>query len=281
MYLFDSHCHLQFKAFVDDRDEVLNKIKNKDLIVNVVGTQKKTSQQAVQLAKQYDFVLASVGLHPIHLFKIPVAEEKDKFISLGEGLDIEYYQNLINEYKDEIIAIGEIGLDLYHLPPNYELKQVLQKQIQAFTDQVSLAKNNHLPVIIHVRQAHQELLKVLSSLNYLNGVVHCFSGDWTIAKQYLDLGLYLGFTGIISFPPKKTNPQEQLELIEVVKKTPLDRILIETDSPYLAPQKYRGQRAEPWMVEEVWLKIAEIKKMDVEFCRQQLIKNFKKLFNLN
>ena len=113
--------------------------------------------------------------------------------------------------------------------------------------------------------------------NDIKGVVHCYSGNWRLAQGFLDLGLYLGFTGVITFPPRKTNPQSTLDLLEVVKNAPLDRILIETDSPYLAPQAYRGQRAEPWMAIENLRKIAEIKGLDMAEVTEAVLNNTKKI----
>ena len=122
------------------------------------------------------------------------------------------------------------------------------------------------------------MLETLASTASTRGVVHCYTGNWHYAKQYLDMDLCLGFTGVITFPAKKTNPQVQYDLLEVVKNCPLEKMLIETDSPYLAPQAYRGQRCEPWMVEEVAKKIAEIKQIGLDEVIEQTNANFKRLF---
>jgi len=147
-----------------------------------------------------------------------------------------------------------------------------------------------LPMVIHVREAYDEMADYLLELSppaggknpelrTLTGVVHCYSGTWAQAQKFLDLGLYIGFTGIVTYPARKTNPKPTEDLLEVVQNCPIERILVETDSPYLAPQKYRGERCEPWMVEEVVAKIAEIKGLSVEFVREKSVENAFRLFN--
>ena len=137
---------------------------------------------------------------------------------------------------------------------------------------------------IHVRDAYNEVLEILQNppseggRGVLAGVIHCYTGNWLTAQKFLDLGFYLGFAGVVTFPPKKTNPQSQYDLLEVIKNCPLDRMLVETDAPYLAPQAYRGQRCEPWMVEEVVKKISDIKGASFKEILEITINNSKKLF---
>ena len=275
--LFDTHCHLQFNAYKDDADEVYKKCAEKGVLLNVVGSQRDTSKRAIAYAEKYPDVYATVGLHPIHLLSAEVDEEEVNFKSREEKFDYDLYKKLAEHPK--VIAIGECGLELYHLPKGLDEKSAIQIQTEAFIGQYKLAQELNLPLVIHVRSAHRQMIDLLSSLSPLpRGVVHCFTSNWNIAKEYLDLGLYLGFTGVITFPAKKTDPKPQEELLEVVKNCPLDRILTETDAPYLAPQKYRGQRCEPWMVEDVATKIAEIKKLAVEEVMEKAFKNALKLF---
>jgi TatD DNase family protein len=195
-------------------------------------------------------------------------------------------------------------VELFHLPSDANREAIVAKHKGSFLQQAKLAQEFNLPMVIHVRDAYDDMTKILSQINPplvgegkggvltgerplpslplqgggIKGVVHCFSGSRFQAQKFLDLGLYLGFTAVITFPPRKTNPKPDLDLIEVVERCPLDRILIETDAPYLAPQKYRGQRCEPWMVEEVAAKIAEIKRLSVAEIEKVTDENARRLF---
>ena len=275
--MIDTHCHIQFKGFADNRAEVIKRCHEKQVVLNIVGTQKETSKAAVALAEKNDNMYASIGIHPIHLFPTHVDEEESGFRSREEDFAEKYYEELLKSGK--VIGIGETGLDFYHLPKDISREKVLQKQKQVFLAQIAFARKYDLPLVIHCREAHPEMIEILQSLNRkISGTMHCFAGNWTQAQKYLELGLYLGFTGVVTFPPKKTNPQMQTELLEVVKKMPLDRILVETDSPYLAPQAYRGQRAEPWMAEEIIKKIAEIRQENIEKMSNIVFQNALNLF---
>jgi TatD DNase family protein len=277
--IIDTHCHIQFNAYKNDSADVIKRCAEKDVVLNAVGSQKDTSRRAVGYAEKYKNIYATVGLHPVHLFKLHVDEGEVNFESREENFDYEYYKNLAQNKK--VVAIGECGLDLFHLPEGLSKAEILKKQKQTFISQYNLAKELNLPLVIHVREAHEELIDLLKSLSSeIRGVVHCYTSNWHYAQKYLGLGLLLGFTGIITFPPKKIDPQTQLDLLEVVEKCPPDRMLIETDAPYLAPQAYRGQRCEPWMVEEVAKKIAEVKGMSLSEVVMTTAKNAKTLFNL-
>jgi len=278
--LIDTHCHIQFKAFSEDREEVLKKCKENSLILNAVGTQKKTSKLAVELAEKEENVYATVGLHPIQEYVVKVKEEDTSFTSRGEDFDFEYYDKLASHPK--VIAIGETGLDKYHIPKDKTQEEILTKQKNIFLEHAKLANKHDLPLVIHVRDAHDEMIELLLEIKNLglkiNGVVHCFTGNWQQAQAYLNAGLYLGFTGVVTFPPKKTNPKPQEELLGVIKNIPLDRILVETDAPYLAPQSHRGKRSEPWMTEEVAEFIAKYRNIDVEEFKKMTTQNAKRLF---
>lgn len=283
--MIDSHCHIQFNAYKDDFEEVIKKCREKGVILNCVGSQRDTSVRAIEYAEKYDGIFATIGLHPIHLTSTEVDEEEIHFHSREEVFDYEFYKKLARHQK--VVGIGECGLELYHLPSNADKKEILKKQSEGFLAQYKLSKEFDLPLVIHVRDAHSEMIQLLNEItlslsaprNEIKGVVHCFTGNWQYAQEYLKLGLYLGFTGVITFPAKKTDPQPQLDLIEVVKQCPLERILIETDAPYLAPQAYRGKRCEPWMVIEVAKKIAEFKNAEISDVLKVTEQNTLKLFN--
>jgi len=276
--LIDTHCHIQFAAYKDDADVVIQKCVDADMLLNCVGSQLSTSQRAVEYAHKYPNIFATVGLHPVHLFATEVDEgEEVSFTSRAEVFDHAAYAVLAQDPKT--IAIGECGLELYHLPKNVDREKLLQTQKETFLAQYNLAQEYNLPLVIHVRDAHSEMISLLKTLLApINGVVHCYTGNWTEAQEYLALGLHIGFTGVVTFPPKKTDPKPQEELLEVVRNVPPDRILIETDAPYLAPQAYRGERCEPWMVREVAKKLATERNMTVEEVIAVTTANAKRLF---
>ncbi len=278
--MFDTHCHVQFQGFKKDADEIIKKCGEKGMILNLVGTQKDTSRAGVEMAQKYPFTYASIGLHPVHLFSTHIDEEESSFTSREEDFDYEYYKTLGQNPK--VVAIGECGLDLYRLPEGRTVEEVLEKQKKVFSLQYKLAQELNLAMVIHCREAHQQLIDLLKTFTTsFRATVHCYTSNWHYAQQYLDLGLHLGFTGVITFPPRKTDPQAQSDLLEVVKNCPLERIVIETDAPYLAPQVYRGTRCEPPMVEEVIKKIAELKNISFAEVEKATTENAKRLFGIS
>lgn len=245
--LFDSHSHLNFKAFNDDRLVVIARCQEAGMKVVNVGAAYATSEKAVEIADGQIFY-ASLGLHPIHVF--------------DEEFKIEDYQKLITENPGKIVAMGETGFDYFHLDMSFQkgaqsVEEIKAKQKKVFLQHLDLAKKNNLAVIVHGRNgkdepnAYQDILQLLKEFGYQRGVVHCFGGNPAEAKQVVDLGFYIGITGIVTFD--KTGVLEQ-----IVRETPLDRILIETDAPYLAPEPYRGKRNEPMYVKHVAEKIGQI-----------------------
>ena len=212
-----------------------------------VGSNYETSEKAVEIAKKYNGVFAAIGLHPIHA--------KDENFSASK------YKDLCQSNK--VVAIGEIGLDYFK---DYGLFKEKQKQV--FLQQLDLAKELDLPVIIHCRMAHEDLLEILN--NKLNGVVHCFTGNWDEAKRYLDMGFYLGINGIMY----------KFDLKEVIEKTPLDKILIETDCPYLVPLQADSKRNEPIFIKYIVQDIAKIKNIDFETVAETTFQNAKNLFRI-
>ncbi|MBT4221382.1 MAG: TatD family hydrolase [Candidatus Magasanikbacteria bacterium] len=276
--IIDTHCHVQFKAYDEDRNDVLRRSFEKGIVLNVVGTQKDTSKKAVELAEAHDNIYATIGLHPIQEHVVKVVEEDTTFQSRGEAFDVTYYDELATSSK--VIAVGETGLDKYHIPKDVSAESIFETQQAVFLAHHAFAVRHDLPLVIHVREAHDEMIALLQTLPQpVKGVVHCFTGNWEQAEAYIGFGLYLGFTGVVTFPPKKTDPNAQLALIDVLHRIPLEKLLVETDSPFLAPQKYRGKRCEPWMVEEVVDFIAHLRGLSVEEVALLSTKNAKTLFS--
>jgi len=270
--LIDTHAHLNFSAYKDDVNEVIKRTLDDNVWMINVGSQYSTSKRAVEMAERYEKgVYAAVGLHPIHLsggiFKTKIDKEEVEFETREEEFDREKYKELARSEK--VVAIGEIGLDYWHRPKTKtKLEQFKEKQKEVFLSQMKLAREIDLPVIFHCRVAHEDLIAALG--NKEKGVVHCFSGSWQEAQQYLAKGLYLGFNGIIF----------KLDLDEVIEKTPRDRILVETDCPYLTPPSQEG-RNEPLYVKYVVEKIAKIKKLSYQEISGIATENAIKLFDLH
>jgi TatD DNase family protein len=266
---FDAHTHVQFVAFKDDIHEVIARAKEKEVGMNVVGTQYDTSAAAVEMAERFDDVYATIGLHPIHTSKSfhdvnELGEGGKEFTSRGEVFDAANYEALAQSNK--VIAIGECGLDYYRLD-----EATKKTQVETFVAQIELAHKLQKPLMLHIRQAYADALELLKAHAKVQGDVHFFAGDWDVAKQFLDLGFTLSFTGVITF----THDYD-----EVVKNTPLDMILTETDAPYVTPVPYRGKRNEPMYIPEIVKKVAEIKGVEFEQVREQILKNTARMFNL-
>ncbi len=282
MYI-DTHCHLNFNEYKEDAIEIAQKTLSADTEMIVVGSMLKTSTRAVEFAEKFSKgVYSAIGLHPSHLINQIVKNEKAesdkyKFITKAEIYKEENYQKLIDS-SNKIVAIGEIGLEYFRLPENKEKAEKIKKlQRQVFKKQLNLAKKNNLPIIIHCREAHDDLYSIINDFvkekKPLNdwGVIHCFSGDYKLAKKYNSLGLKISFTGLITF----VNQWD-----EVIKKIPLEKIIVETDSPYLSPVPFRGKRNEPLNVKEVVKKIAELKGLEIEKVSKITYNNAKKLFKI-
>jgi TatD DNase family protein len=265
----DNHAHLNFNAFKDDLLEVIARAKEAGVAVINVGTQKDTSVRAVEIAAQNDGVYAIVGLHPVHTGKSfhdekEIGEGGQEFTSRGEVFDYDFYKNLTKNPK--VVGIGECGLDYYRLEE--DTKSVQKK---AFEEQIRLSLETGKALMLHIREAYEDSIEILKSHNVSKANVHFFAGSKEIAKQFLDLGFTLSFTGVITFA------KEYEELVDYI---PLDRILSETDCPYVAPKPYRGKRNEPAYVVEVVKKIAEIKAVAFEDVTAQLRENSKRLFGI-
>lgn len=282
----DTHTHVNFRAFRDDADEVIRRSLDAGVWMVNVGTQFETSRRAVEMAENYsDGVYAAVGLHPIHLFEHHVDEEETSFAAAGEEFNADSYRELILR-SAKVVAIGEFGLDYYRVPQGEDQERVKQVQREAARQHIILAKLVEKPLMIHVRpsigtmDAYEDMLDLLfnsppheEGKGEVTGVIHSFTGTWEVAKAFIDRGFYIGLNGIITFD--KTGRSE-----EVVKNVPLDRILLETDAPYLTPVPHRGKRNEPAYVKHVAEKIAEMKNLDIDAVEAGTTANARSLFRL-
>ncbi|MFZ3011682.1 MAG: TatD family hydrolase [Minisyncoccia bacterium] len=274
----DIHSHVNFTAFDTDRDEVIDRALSDDTWVINVGTQIDTSKSAVILANKYkEGVYAVIGLHPIHTGasyhdEKELGEGNKEFTSRGEIFDKDAYRELLRDPK--VVAIGECGLDYYRCD-----EESITKQKQAFMAQVELADEFGKPLMLHIRNnpkdkklnAYSDVLDLLKKFPNIKGDVHFFAGTWEDAKKFLDIGFTLSFTGVVTFTK---------DYDEVIRNTPLDRIMSETDAPYVAPVPHRGKRNEPVYVKETVKKIAEIKNLPEAEVAEALIANAKRLFKI-
>ena len=270
MKFFDCHTHMNFVAYNSDREETILRAKDAGVGMNVVGTQFDTSKAAVALAEQYDNVYATIGLHPIHTSKSyhdekELGEGGKEFTSRGEVFDTAAYAELGKSPR--VIAVGECGLDYFRLE-----EKTKEVQKEAFVQQIELANTLGKPLMLHIRNAYDDALEVLKAHAKVKGDVHFFAGDWAIAKKFLDFGFTLSFTGVITF----THDYD-----EVIKNTPLDMLLSETDAPYVTPVPHRGKRNEPAYVTEVVRAIANIRGEDFEKVSEQLLLNARRVFRLS
>ena len=250
----DTHAHLNLKDFASDVDAVLTRAENANIgKIICVGDDYKTSVRAIELAEKYTSVFATIGLHPECLN--------------DEEFNFDNYAKLAQNKK--VVAIGEIGLEYFVGNIDKPAQQKL------FKKQIDLALTANKPIAVHSREAYTDLISIFKSLPKVPaGVIHCYVGDWPTAQALLAMGFYLSFTGIITFTKDTSS-------LTVVSQTSLDRILIETDSPYLAPPPHRGERNEPAYVVEVAKKIAEIKNLPLAAVEAQTTKNANELFNLD
>lgn len=275
--LIDTHAHVNFNAYKEDADEVIRRSLAGDTWMINVGSQYSTSRRAVEMSQKYEKgVYAAIGLHPVHLtegiFKTKVDTDEIEFKTKEESFDHDSYRELAKSPK--VVAVGEIGLDYYYRPKTKaKLDQFKERQKEVLYQQLDFAHELNLPVIFHCRLAHQDLIEILST-KYANaqlrGVIHCFTGTWEEAESYMRLGFYIGLNGIIF----------KLDLKEAIEKAPLDKILLETDCPYLTPLSKTG-RNEPLYVKYVAEKVSEIKNVSIEDVAKATTQNAKSLFSLN
>lgn len=253
--LFDTHAHMDDRAFDSDRGSLLASLPGSGirLLMNP-GCSLDSSRNAVALAEQYDYVYAAVGSHP------DAADEVNEAV-------LDEYRKLCKLHPETVKAIGEIGLD-YHYE---DIPRELQKK--AFIAQMELARELDLPVIVHERDAHEDGLAIVKEFPEVKGVFHCFSGSAELARQLTDLGWYIGFTGVITFKNAR-------RAIEAAQAIPLDRIVIETDCPYMSPEPFRGKRNDPSRVYRMAEKLAQIREISVEEAQHITLENGKRLYRI-
>ncbi|MES3005877.1 MAG: TatD family hydrolase [Patescibacteria group bacterium] len=279
----DIHAHVNFGAYDTDRTEVLKRAHEAGVWMINVGTHLETSRQVVELAEKADEgVYAIIGLHPIHTSPLSVArvdpnesEKPAKVYETGEVFDKNAYRELLKNPR--VVGIGECGLDLFRLPEHADLAAgAIQRQKKAFREQIELAIEFDKPIMIHARESYKEILEIIdeylsTSKGRLRGNAHFFAGTKEEANAFLERGFTLSFTGVVTFA------KQYRELVEMV---PLDRIMVETDCPYVTPVPFRGTRNEPLYVREIAAKIADIKKIDIEIVKKALVDNAFSMFRL-
>ena len=255
MSYIDAHAHLDFKEFDTDRDQVIDRAQKAgvEIIINA-GTNLARSLKSIELANKYTFIYATIGIHP-H--------------DVGTELQFPLQQLKEMTQNQKVIGIGEVGLDYYRkLSPK-------EKQIDFLKAFIELSLELNKPLILHCRDAFDDMLKILDGYPQARGVSHCFLGSWDIAQEFIKRGFLISFTGAVTYPGKNHD-----ELVEVIKNVPLNSFLTETDAPYLAPIPYRGTRNEPAYVVEVTKYIAEIKDLKAKEIGNHALNNAKRLFKL-
>ena len=252
--LFDTHAHLDDRAFDGDRAELLASLPDRGLeLVMNPGCSLASSRNVVKLAAEYDCLYGAVGSHP------DVADEVDAAV-------IEEYRALC-KLNPKIKAIGEIGLDYHYEDIPRDI------QLRAFRMQMELARELDLPVIVHERDAHEDGMAVIREFPEVTGVFHCYSGSAEMARQLVEKGWYIGFTGVLTFKNAR-------KAVEVAASIPLDRIVLETDCPYMAPEPFRGKRNDPGKLYRMAEKLAEIRGLTVEEIHAITLENGKRLYRI-
>ena len=249
--IFDSHAHYDDKAFEEDLTDTVRQMKANG-VVGIIngGVNYESSAKIVELSKRFDIFYSAVGVHPEDLYS-------------GEKFSPDKLLNLVSDSKT--VAIGEIGLDYHWDTHPADFQKVW------FEDQLDFARQVDLPVIIHDREAHGDTLEILKK-HKPKGVLHCFSGSNETAKEVLKLGMYIGVGGVVTFKNAR-------KTVEVIKELPLDRLLLETDAPYLSPEPFRGKRCKSDLIYFTARRIAEIKEIPVEEVLIASMENIKTLFN--
>lgn len=252
--LFDTHAHMDDRAFDVDRRELLENFPSQGigLLMNP-GCSVESSRNAARLSQEYDYIYAAVGSHP------DAADEVTEEV-------LEIYRSLIRE-NPKIRAIGEIGLDYHYEDIPRDI------QLRAFRMQMTLAKELDLPVIVHEREAHEDGMKVVDEFPEVKGVFHCYSGSAEMARELIKRGWYIGFTGVLTFKNAR-------KAVEVASAIPLERIVLETDCPYMSPEPFRGKRNDPGKLYRMAEKLAEIRGMTVEEVHRITMENGKRLYRI-
>ncbi|MFA9397318.1 MAG: TatD family hydrolase [Clostridiaceae bacterium] len=252
--IFDSHAHYDDEAFDNDRDEVIASIKEQGIVgVLNCGSSMEGAIKSLELSKKYDFFYSALGIHPEYADKI-IDNDLDKIVDLCK--------------YEKVKAIGEIGLDYY-----YEENPSRKIQKQTFINQMEIAKKLDLPVVLHIREAFSDSLEIIKMFPEVHGVVHCFSGSEEFAKECIKRGYYIGFTGVVTFKNAK-------KVLDVAKYVPLDRMLVETDCPYMAPVPFRGKRNYSPYIKYIIEKLSEVKGINSKEMEYITISNSKNLLNI-
>ena len=252
--LFDTHAHLDDRAFDEDREALLARLPEQGIgLVMNPGCSLDSSRNVSELTKRYDYIFGAVGSHP------DAADEVNEAV-------LEQYRHLCSS-NPKIKAIGEIGLDYYYDDIPREI------QLQAFRAQMDLARELNLPVIVHERDAHEDGMKVVSEFPEVTGVFHCYSGSAEMAKWLVNRGWYIGFTGVLTFKNAR-------KAVEVASTIPLDRIVLETDCPYMSPEPFRGKRNDPGKLYRMAERLAELRGLSVEEIHTITMENGKRLYRL-
>ena len=252
--LFDTHAHMDDRSFDEDREQLLASLPGQGLqLLMNPGCSLESSRNAVKLANAYDYIYAAVGSHP------DVADEVNEAV-------LEEYRTLCRE-NPKVKAIGEIGLDYHYEDIPREI------QLKAFRAQMELARELNLPVIVHEREAHEDGMAVVREFPEVTGVFHCYSGSAEMARLLVDKGWYIGFTGVLTFKNAR-------KAVEVASSIPLDRIVLETDCPYMAPEPFRGKRNDPGKIYRMAEKLAEIRGLSVEEIHEITVANGKRLYRI-
>ena len=252
--IFDTHAHMDDRAFEEDREELLSRLPQEGiaLLMNP-GCSQASSLAAVELAKRYDYLYAAVGSHP------DAADEVNE-----AALDC--YRSLCRE-NPKVKAIGEIGLDYHYEDIPRDIQQ------RAFRAQMELAREEKLPVIVHEREAHEDGMNIVAEFPEVTGVFHCYSGSLEMAKWLIDRGWYIGFGGVLTFKNAR-------KALEVAANIPLERIVLETDCPYMAPEPFRGKRNDPGKLYRVAEKLAQLRGLTAEEVQAVTLENGKKLYRI-
>ena len=251
--LFDTHAHMNDPAFDQDREEMILSLKEKGTgFVMNVGCCLESSKDCIALAEAYPFVYASVGSHP------------DSADEVNEEV-IENYRRMAQHEK--VLAIGEIGLDYYYETVPREIQQ------KAFRMQMELAKELNMPVIVHERNAHDDGMRIVKEFKGVTGVFHCYSGSAEMARQLVNMGWYIGFTGVLTFKNAR-------KAVETAASIPLDRIVLETDCPYMAPEPFRGKRNDPSYLYRMAEQLAQIRGITPEEAAAITTENGKRLYRI-
>jgi len=256
--IFDTHCHLADEKYEDHNIKKIVLEAEKSGVINIlnVGYDQKSNQKVIEQLTTFSNLFGSLGLHP----------------NSSQDLEEENLQWIEKQLTNKrIIAIGEIGLDYYRTFTDTE------KQKNWFKKQLELAKKHNLPVLLHIREAFEDAYQIVKKAQINKGILHCFTGNWEIAKKFLNLGFYLSFAGNITYQNGKWKARWQ----EVIEKIPLEKIVIETDAPYLAPEPWRGKINYPQHITYTLEKIAELKKKEVSETAKIIFFNTLKLFRLN